>query len=242
MFKNCITKIFRPINKINPLYRFKINYFSAILDHFEVSNDSSFPNITQESIHDNHGARMKSVRVGRGPGSSKGKTSGRGHKGYKARTGNTARHFEGGQTPITRRLPKHGFSRNGIKKKITIINLETLLYLIEKKRIDTSKLITINDIFKARGISKVKDGVKLLGRGIDKLKNFPPLNIEVSFASKDVVEAIKNNGGSVICKYRTPLLLKYHIKPFRFHKQLVEPYPSQKKVKGLLLMEKKGAM
>jgi len=242
MFKNYLSKIFRPLTKINHIYRFKINYFSSILDQFEISNESSLPNIKQDSLCDNPGARMKSVRVGRGPGSSKGKTSGRGHKGYKARTGNAARHFEGGQTPLTRRLPKHGFSRNGIRDKISYINLENLFYLIEKKRIDVNKLITIKDIFQARGISKVNDGVKLLGRGINKLNKFPPLNIEVSYATKDVIEAIKKNGGSVICKYRTPLLLRYHIKPFKFYKQLVEPYPTQKKVKGLLSMEKKGAM
>jgi large subunit ribosomal protein L15 len=240
MFKNYLTKVY--LNSFK--YSINTRYFTNINQHYNNfgEEESFIPSMKQSSIKDNYGARMRSVRVGRGPGSSKGKTSTRGHKGYMARTGNAARHFEGGQTPMTRRLPKHGFSRNGIKDKLSYINIDKIVYLIEKKRIDPTKPITIKEIFYAGGISKTLDGVKLLGRGAHLLKNLPPLNIEVSYASKDAIEQIKANGGSVICKYRTALLLRYLVKPYKFHKELTTPYPSFVDVKKLLNEEKKGAM
>jgi large subunit ribosomal protein L15 len=240
MFKNSLTKLYFNCFK----YSLNQRFFSSINQHYDNfgSEESVLPVIRQSNIKDNYGARMRSTRLGRGPGSSKGKTSGRGHKGYMARTGNAARHFEGGQTPMTRRLPKHGFSRNGIKDKLVYINIDKIVYLINKKRIDPTKPITIKEIFYAGGISKTLDGVKLLGRGAHLLKSLPPLNIEVSFASKDAIDQIKENGGNVTCKYRTALLLKYLIKPFKFHKELTTPYPPFTEVKKILNEENKGAM
>jgi large subunit ribosomal protein L15 len=238
MFKNYLGKIYLNCFK----FSLKPRYFSTINQNYDFNEDNVIPFIRHSNIKDNYGARMRSVRVGRGPGSSKGKTSTRGHKGYMARTGNAARHFEGGQTPMTRRIPKHGFSTKGIKQKLTYINIEKIAYLISKKRIDPTKPITIKELFYSGGINKTLEGVKLLGRGSDKLKELPPLNIEVSYASKEAIEHIKAAGGSVICKYRTALLLKYLIKPYKFHKELTTPYPPVDQVKKMLNEEKKGAM
>lgn len=209
---------------------------------FETNVTSSPFLVTMNNLSDNYGARIIGLRLGRGPGSKKGKTSGRGHKGYTARTGEPHRHFEGGQVAMSRRLPKHGFRRTKFEDKFSYINIDKLVYLIKKEKIDITKKITIKDIFYAGGVSKIKDGIKLLGRGTELLKELPPLTIEVSNATQQVIDAVKENGGSLICKYRTPRLIRYLTKPWKFDRQLLEPYPPYKKVKKLLLLEDKGAV
>jgi large subunit ribosomal protein L15 len=230
---------------------FKLTYFRCTnpffkFNSFAFSDDIStkkllYEEISLNNIQDNCGARIVKTRVGRGPGSSKGKTSGRGHKGYKARTGNPHRHFEGGQTPLDRRLPKHGFRRRLIKENYAYINLEKLIYLIAKKRLNPEKPITIKDIFLAGGISKLRDGIKVLSRGHTKLSQIPPLHLEVSSASKNCIDEVKKAGGSITCIYRTPIGVERHAKFYKFRREYLEAVPKYKTVLKLMNLEDKGA-
>jgi len=205
------------------------------------SEISLYEPLTVYNLRDNKGARIPRTRWGRGPGSGKGKTCGRGHKGYKARVGNVNRHYEGGQTPITRRLPKHGFRRLGGREDYNYINLDRIVYLILKGRLDATKKITIRELFWSGGISKMKKGLKLLSRGSENLKDLPPLNLEVSSASKRAIEEIKNCGGSVTCSHSTPETLLYLCKPWKVLRKPLDPVPKFKKVMKLLRQEEKGA-
>ena len=136
-------------------------------------------------IADNAGSRKKRMRVGRGIGSGKGKTSGRGGKGQTARTGVRIKGFEGGQMPLHRRLPKRGFN-NVFALKFVEINLDRLQQAIDAKRLDASATINAEALVKSRVLRRAKDGVRLLGRGEIKAK----VNIEVHGASKSAVASI----------------------------------------------------
>ncbi len=144
-------------------------------------------------IRDNPGARLKSKRLGRGIGSGKGKTSGKGVKGQKAREGVALNGFEGGQLPIYRRLPKRGFT-NVNRKEYAPLNLGTLEAAFEAGKLDAAQLITetqLRDVGLVR-LGKV-DGVRLLAKGAITRA----INIEVSGASAAAVAAIQQAGGSV---------------------------------------------
>jgi large subunit ribosomal protein L15 len=143
-------------------------------------------------IADNAGARKKRMRVGRGIGSGKGKTSGRGGKGQTARSGVRIKGFEGGQMPLHRRLPKRGFN-NVFALEFVEINLDRLQQAIDAKQLDTGAVINAESLVKARVLRRAKDGVRLLGRGEIKAK----VNIEVHGASKSAVAAIEKAGGTV---------------------------------------------
>ena len=143
-------------------------------------------------LADNAGSRKKRMRVGRGIGSGKGKTSGRGGKGQTARTGVRIKGFEGGQMPLHRRLPKRGFN-NVFALKFVEINLDRLQQAIDAKRLDASATINAEALVKSRVLRRAKDGVRLLGRGEIKAK----VNIEVHGASKSAVAAVEKAGGSV---------------------------------------------
>lgn len=143
-------------------------------------------------IADNSGSRKKRMRVGRGIGSGKGKTSGRGGKGQTARSGVRIKGFEGGQMPLHRRLPKRGFN-NIFRLDFAEINLDRLQDAIDAKTLDATGVINAEALVKARVLRRAKDGVRLLGRGEIKAK----LNIEVHGASKSAIEAIEKAGGSV---------------------------------------------
>jgi len=143
-------------------------------------------------IADNAGSRKKRMRVGRGIGSGKGKTSGRGGKGQTARTGVRIKGFEGGQMPLHRRLPKRGFN-NVFALEFVEINLDRLQQAIDAKRLDASATINAEALVKSRVLRRAKDGVRLLGRGEIKAK----VNIEVHGASKSAVAAVEKAGGSV---------------------------------------------
>ena len=135
------------------------------------------------------------IRVGRGIGSGKGKTGGRGHKGQKSRSGVAIKSFEGGQMPLYRRLPKRGF--NPLKKdKIAIINLNKMQNLIESKRIDKDSQINIELLKKNKIINKSSHKIKILGLGEIKEK----VNISVDFISKSAKEKIEKAGGSITLK------------------------------------------
>ena len=143
-------------------------------------------------IADNAGSRKKRMRVGRGIGSGKGKTSGRGGKGQTARSGVRIKGFEGGQMPMHRRLPKRGFN-SVFRQEFVEINLDRLQDAIDAKLIDTGSVINAEALVKARVLRRARDGVRLLGRGEIKAK----LNIEVHGASKSAIAAVEKAGGTV---------------------------------------------
>ncbi len=143
-------------------------------------------------LRDNPGAKRTRKRVGRGPGSGKGKTAGRGHKGQKSRSGVAIKGFEGGQMPIHRRLPKRGFN-NLFAKDFNEVNVGRLQQAVDKKALDPKKTVTVEALSAAGIIRRVKDGVRLLGQGELKTK----LTIEVTGASAGAVKAVEKAGGSV---------------------------------------------
>lgn len=143
-------------------------------------------------LTDNPGARQSRSRVGRGIGSGKGKTAGRGMKGQKSRSGVAIKGFEGGQMPIYRRLPKRGFnSRN--RQEYNVVNLSSLQRAVDAKRLDAKKDVTAEALLEAGLIRANGNPVKLLAKGEIKAK----LTITADKASKAAVEAIEKAGGSV---------------------------------------------
>ncbi len=143
-------------------------------------------------IADNAGSRKKRMRVGRGIGSGKGKTSGRGGKGQTARSGVRIKGFEGGQMPMHRRLPKRGFN-NVFRVEYAEINLDRLQEAIDAKTVDAGAVINAESLVKAGVLRRSKAGVRLLGRGEIKAK----INVEVHGASKSAVAAVEKAGGTV---------------------------------------------
>ena len=135
------------------------------------------------------------LRVGRGIGSGKGKTSGRGVKGQKSRSGVAIKSFEGGQMPLYRRLPKRGF--NPINKKtIAILNLDKIQSYIDKKNIKTTDTLNSNLLKKLKLIDQNSIKLKILGSGAIKDK----INIEADLASKSAVDKLEKIGGSIQLK------------------------------------------
>ncbi len=143
-------------------------------------------------IRDNPGARKQRMRVGRGIGSGKGKTAGRGVKGQTSRTGVAMKGFEGGQMPLHRRLPKRGF-KNPFPKSYAEVNLGRLQQAIDAGRLDISGPITTEALGRAGLFTRVRDGVRLLGKGELTAK----IEIEVTGASAAAVAAVERAGGSV---------------------------------------------
>ena len=135
------------------------------------------------------------IRVGRGIGSGKGKTSGRGVKGQKSRSGVAIKSFEGGQMPLYRRLPKRGFNPIS-KNEIAIINLEKIQFYIDKKTISTKDILNTELLKKLKIINKKSTKLKILGAGEIKDK----INIEANLASKSAVEKLEKIGGSIQLK------------------------------------------
>jgi large subunit ribosomal protein L15 len=144
-------------------------------------------------IKDNPGSTKSRMRVGRGIGSGKGKTGGRGVKGQKARSGVAIKAFEGGQMPLHRRLPKRGFV-NIFRLDLNELNLDRLQSAIDGGKLDAKAAITNEALVAAGVLSKARDGLKLLGNGKFTAKN---IAFEVHAASKSAIEAIEKAGGSV---------------------------------------------
>ena len=136
--------------------------------------------------------KTKKIRVGRGIGSGKGKTSGRGVKGQKSRSGVAIKSFEGGQMPLYRRLPKRGFNSFN-KSKIGKLNLSDLQMLIESKRIKSSDKIDIKYLQNSKIIKKKYEKIKILGHGEIKDK----LNLEVHYLSNSAKEKLSKNGSTI---------------------------------------------
>ncbi|MFN5083368.1 MAG: 50S ribosomal protein L15 [Brevundimonas sp.] len=144
-------------------------------------------------IRDNEGAHKKRLRVGRGPGSGKGKTAGRGVKGQKSRSGVAIGGFEGGQMPLYMRMPKRGFNNPGALK-LAEVNLWRLQDAVEAGKLDAKAEINGETLVAAGVIRRVKDGVRVLGSGELKAK----LNLVVWSASSGAIKAIEAAGGSVV--------------------------------------------
>jgi len=143
-------------------------------------------------LRDNQGARKGRMRVGRGIGSGKGKTAGRGQKGAKARSGVSVNGFEGGQMPLHMRIPKRGFN-NIFAKDYAEVNLGMIQKFIDAGKLDASAVID-HGALKAAGLARGgKDGVRVLGKGELKAK----LNLKVAGVSKGAREAIEKAGGTV---------------------------------------------
>ena len=147
------------------------------------------------SLNNRNKINKTKIRVGRGIGSGKGKTSGRGVKGQKSRSGVAIKSFEGGQMPLYRRLPKRGF--NPINKaSIAILNLDKIQLYIDKKSIKTSDTLNSDLLKKLKLINKNSIKLKILGSGTIKDK----INIEANLASKSAVEKLEKIGGSIQLK------------------------------------------
>ena len=143
-------------------------------------------------LRDNAGARKPRRRVGRGIGSGKGKTAGRGGKGQTARSGVAIKGFEGGQMPLHRRLPKRGFT-NIFRKRFNELNLDRVQQAIDAGKLDAAALIDVEALVAAGVLRRAKDGVRLLGGGELKAK----VNITVAGASKSAIAAVESAGGSI---------------------------------------------
>ncbi|KAK8248702.1 ribosomal protein L18e/L15P [Phyllosticta capitalensis] len=176
------------------------------------------------SLSDVPGAYNKRKRLGRGPASGKGKTSGRGHKGQKQH-GKVPTGFNGGQTPEWITNPERGRGVvNHFEVDMSPLNLDRLQDWIDQGRLDPSKPITVKELHDSRCLHGVKDGVKLLARGADQIRT--PVRIVVSRASAAAIEAVEKAGGAVITRYYSEPCLRRVLKgqtdPI-FSRQLQEP-------------------
>jgi large subunit ribosomal protein L15 len=144
-------------------------------------------------LADNAGARRNRFRLGRGIGSGKGKTAGRGGKGQTARSGVRIKGFEGGQMPIHRRLPKRGFKNTPFALKLNEVNLGRVQAAIDAGKLDAKELVTVEVLVNAGVLRRARDGVRLLGSGELKAK----VSFEVHGASKSAIAAVEKTGGSV---------------------------------------------
>jgi len=143
-------------------------------------------------LNDNDGAKSSKKRLGRGVGSGLGKTSGKGHKGQKSRSGVSIKGFEGGQMPIHRRLPKRGFNKHN-RKVYRVLNLGDLQKVIDNGKIDIKKEINSSVILSSGVIKNLKDGIRILARG----KITSKVNILVDGASKNAVKQVEKAGGNL---------------------------------------------
>jgi len=170
---------------------------------------------------------MQSKRVGRGIGSGKGKTCGRGHKGQKARSGGKPKlGFEGGQTPLRQRIPKRGF-KNPSSRVYQLVNLSKLQEWIERGKIDPDQTITMKILRDTGCVSKkILDGVKVLSEGADSFEH--KVNLEVSAISENAEAAITKAGGQVTKVYYNKLGMRALLKPHALvKKEHFIPRPAQ---------------
>lgn len=147
------------------------------------------------TLKDNKGARKVRTRVGRGIGSGKGKTCGRGMKGQKSRSGVAIKGFEGGQMPIYRRLPKRGFN-NHSRVEFQAVNVAVLQDFVDRKKLDTSKPINNETLLEAGVVTHLNKPIKILAKGEVKAK----LTLDVDAASKSAIAAIEKAGGKIAVK------------------------------------------
>ncbi|KAI1844734.1 hypothetical protein JX266_009190 [Neoarthrinium moseri] len=187
-------------------------------------------------LRDNRGAYQKRIRVGRGPSSGKGKTSGRGHKGQKQH-GKVNAWFQGGQTPLLFQRGRMGFD-NIRAPVLSEVNLDKLQDWIDQGRIDPTQPITPKELIQSNLIGSIKDGVKLLARGANALKQ--PVDIMVSRASASAIDAVEQAGGKIVTRYYTKQSIKRLVEgksvntdlPLPVGAEHVEPVLEQVRQKG----------
>ncbi|KAI1114639.1 ribosomal protein L18e/L15P [Nemania sp. NC0429] len=188
------------------------------------------------SLSDNPDAYQKRIRVGRGPSSGKGKTSGRGHKGQKQH-GKVRPWFQGGQTPLIFQKGRLGFD-NLRALDMSEVNLDKLQEWIDAGRIDPTKPITPKELVLSNLVGTIKDGIKLLGRGADALKQ--PIDIVVSRASAAAIDGVEKAGGKIVTRYYTKQAIKRLVEgksintdlPLPTGAQHVEPVLEKARQKG----------
>lgn len=197
----------------------------------EINGIRAYSLLSLNDLRDNPGARKKKKRKGRGIGSGTGKTAGRGHKGQKAR-GTMKFGFEGGQTPLRRRMPKRGF-KNPFSLTFQPVGLGKIAKLINAGKIDSSELITMKTLKDTGAIGKqIKDGVRLMGRGAEHIQW--PIHLEVSRVTVRAKAAVEAAGGSVRRVYYNKLGFRALLKPEWFEKKgrllprAARPPPKQK--------------
>jgi large subunit ribosomal protein L15 len=149
-------------------------------------------------IRDNPGAHYRAKRIGRGIGSGKGKTSGRGGKGQTARSGVTLNGFEGGQTPLHRRLPKRGFDNGMFRPDFKVVNLGRLQRAIDEGKLRPEQTLDANALIASGILRRPGDGVRLLAKGELRVG----VTIEVAGASKAAIAAVESVGGKVVVRTR----------------------------------------
>jgi len=180
-------------------------------------------NVSLNNLRDNPGAKQQRTRWGRGAGSGKGKTAGRGGKGQTARSGGGVRFgFEGGQTPAYRRYRKYGFTNAAHKRQYAIVNLDKLQLWIDSGRIDPSQKITMKTFVDSGLVTKLRKkqlGMKLLGIGASSFA--AKVTLEVSQASTQAIKAIEKQGGSVRLVYYDRQGLRSLLYPEKFQ---LKPY------------------
>lgn len=146
-------------------------------------------------LRDNPGATKKRMRIGRGPGSGKGKTGGRGIKGQKSRSGVAINAYEGGQMPLYQRLPKRGFNKPN-QKKFAVVNLGLIQKFVDAGKLDAKAEITEDTLVSSGLVRRKLDGVRVLAKGEITVK----VTLAVTGASKSAVEAVEKAGGSLTVK------------------------------------------
>lgn len=147
-------------------------------------------------IRDNKGAHYRAKRIGRGIGSGKGKTSGRGGKGQTARTGVALNGFEGGQTPLHRRLPKRGFDNRMFRPDFTVVNIGRVQKALDEGKLSAEAVLDGAALVTAGILRRQRDGVRLLAKG----ELHTAVTIEVVGASKAAVAAVEGAGGKVVLR------------------------------------------
>lgn len=189
--------------------------------------------------------KKQKKRVGRGIGSGKGKTAGRGHKGTYARSGGSVRlGFEGGQTPMYKRLPKVGFNNKNFEFKPMELDLGTLQDWITMGRLEVpeGRMLTMKDLCDAGVVNRQKvlkrGGVVLLARGRNRLTR--PLHVEVSRASFKAIRAVEEAGGTVTVSHFNDLSLRALLKPHKFDVLPKRAWPSLKTIPRYLAYSRRG--
>jgi len=173
---------------------------------------ADMPRVATNNIRDFRGAFKRKQRVGRG--GDRGKTSGKGHKGQGQRGTKPRIGFEGGQTPFYRLVPKHGFTNALFKNQFTPIHLNKLQYFIDAKRIDPTQKIDMEVLHKSGAIGRVKDGVRLLGGGATWFQS--SIDIEVTRASQNAIQAVERNGGRVQAVYHDQVAIRVALNPEKY--------------------------
>lgn len=214
---------------------------------FEVKNlkqplDELLP-LKEQYLSPIQGSHKKPKRIGRGRSSGHGKTACKGTKGQQKRGTNKKVGFEGGQTPLHRRLPKWGFTKNS--PRLGYVNIKKVVYYIERGWLTSGpdNFITLRELVKVGAVSNVKFGVKLLGSGKAELSELKiPIFIEVNDASKQIIDAIKEAGGEVKIKYRTPLKIKEYLNPEKYPLPLADPLPGATVIEKLEKLRRQGCI